>query len=113
MKAGSDPNQLKITSYFEYVDSITDCINSTPQLQEALKLESSITGTICNIDNFNAILRRLIVNAERNASRAHQGRRHDFIVKKFATSLFIFSGPLAYNFLQQNLPLSLSSTKHQ
>ena len=107
MKAGPDPNHIKITSYFEYVDNITDYIYSTPQLQEALKLESSVTGTICNIDNFSSILRRLIVNAERNASRAHQGRRYDFIVKKFVTSLFLFYGPLAYNFLQQNLLLSL------
>lgn len=53
------------------------------------------------------MLKRLILNAENNASRPHQGRRHDAIVKKFATSLFIFSGPLAYSFLQQNLPLSL------
>lgn len=107
LKAGSDPNQLKITSYFEDVDSVTDCIQSTPQLQEFLRMESTITGTYCSIDNFNSMLKRLILNAENNASRAHQGRRHDAIVKKFATSLFIFSGPLAYNFLQQNLPLSL------
>lgn len=31
------------------------------------------------------------------------------IIKKFSTSLFIFSGPFAYNFLQQNFGLSLPS----
>ena len=111
LKAGSDPNQLKITSFFEYIDTVTNCIKSTPHLQEVLKMESAVTGTICNADNFNGILKRLILNAEKNAGRAYQGRRHDFIVKKFATSLFIFSGPLAYNFLQQNLPLSLPSLR--
>ena len=35
--AGFDPNQLKIISYFEDLDSVTDGILSIPQLQEYFK----------------------------------------------------------------------------
>ena len=63
-----------------------------------LRIGSAITGTYCRNDNLNSMLKMLIVNADNNASRAHQGSQHA-IVKKFATSLFKFSEPPPYNLL--------------
>ena len=57
------------------------------------------------------MLKRLISNSIDNSKKAPQGRRHDVVIKKFALSLYIFSGPLAYQFLHQNLPQSLPSLR--
>jgi len=57
------------------------------------------------------MLEQLINNAVSNAQKHPKGRRHHEIIKKLSTSLFIFSGPFAYNFLQQNLGLSLPSLR--
>ncbi len=50
-------------------------------------------------------------SAERNSlktsQKASKGKRFSDVVTKFATSLFIYSGPLAYNFIQQNMPTAL------
>ena len=37
--------------------------------------------------------------------------RHPEILKKFATALFIYAGPLAYEFIQQNMPEALPSLR--
>lgn len=52
---------------------------------------------------FNQLLR----NAERNAQKLPSRKRHAVVMKKFATSLLIYAGPLAYNFIQQNMPKAL------
>ena len=57
------------------------------------------------------MLRQVILNAEANADKAGTGRRHPLILKKFATALFIYAGPLAYEFLQQNMPEALPSIR--
>ena len=50
-------------------------------------------------DSFPTMLQHLICNATKNAGKVPEGRRHLEILKKFATSLFIYSGPFAYHFL--------------
>ena len=50
-------------------------------------------------------------NAEKNAGNSKHGYRHTEIVKKFAIALFIYSGPLAYDFLQHNLSQALPSLR--
>lgn len=52
-------------------------------------------------------MKQLLSNAIRNANKVPKGRRHDIVIKKFAISLFILSGPMAYNFFCQNLPEAL------
>ena len=61
--------------------------------------------------NFFPLLKQLLANAEQNVIKVPQQRRHGQILKKFATSLFIYSGPLAYEFLQKNLPEALPSLR--
>ena len=53
---------------------------------------------------FTPVLKCIISNAEKNATQLPKRRRHPDILKKFCTSLLIYSGPLAYEFMQQNLP---------
>ena len=75
------------------------------------------------------MLQHPISNAAKNAERVPEGRIHLEIIKKFATSLFIYIGPLAYHFtaerhngitvfkkcsrfiLQQNVTLALPSLR--
>lgn len=60
---------------------------------------------------FCPLLKKLIKNAEMNALKLPQQRRHEVVMKKFATSLFIFSGPMAYNFVYRNLPEAIPSLR--
>ena len=62
-------------------------------------------------ESFPDMLKQLINNAVSNAHKHPKGRRHPEVIKNFSTSLFIFSGPFAYSFLQQNLGLSLPSIR--
>ena len=64
-----------------------------------------------SINEFSPILKRLVLNAEKNLDRLPKQRRHDVLMKKFATSLFIFAGPLSYEFLHQNMPEALPSLR--
>ena len=55
------------------------------------------------------MLKQLVVNAEKNALKLPQQRRHELVLKTFATSLYILSGPMAYNFIHRNLPEAIPS----
>ena len=53
--------------------------------------------------NLSPLLKQLMVNAEKNVQRLPKQKRHDVLMKKFATSLLIFAGPLSYEFVHQNM----------
>ena len=57
------------------------------------------------------LLKQLVVNAEKNALKLPQQRRHALVLKTFATSLYIHSGPMAYNFIHRNLPEAIPSLR--
>ena len=60
---------------------------------------------------FPPILKQIIKNAERNVLALPHGERHSEVLKKFSTALFIYAGPLAYEFLQKNLHQALPSLR--
>ena len=62
-------------------------------------------------ETFTAVFQRLIANAERNLDKQPQQVRHDIILKKFATSLFIYCGSRAYTFIHNNMPQALPSLR--
>ena len=62
-------------------------------------------------ETFTAVFQRLIANAERNLNKQPQQVRHDIILKKFATSLFIYCGSRAYTFIHNNMPQALPSLR--
>lgn len=49
----------------------------------------------------------VICNAEKNGGQYHTYQRHPIILKKFATALFLLTGPLAYEFIYHNIPEAL------
>ena len=97
LKAGSDPKQMKITSFYDY---LLEAIRNVPEIEEVLEMNERDSSVSC-------MLERLLNNAKRNAAKSRQGIRHEEVVKKFATSLLVYCGPLAYNFLQCNLSKAL------
>ena len=50
-------------------------------------------------------------NAEKNCLKFPTQRRHNNLIKQFATALFVYSGPIAYNFLHKNMPECLPSLR--
>ena len=64
-----------------------------------------------SVNEFSPILKRLMLNAEKNLDRLPKQRRHDVLLKKFATSLFKFAGPLSYKFFHQNMPEALPTLR--
>ena len=55
-------------------------------------------------EKFGSLFKQLLENITLNANKVPQARRHDHIIKKFSTSLLIYAGPRAYNFLHRNIP---------
>lgn len=60
-------------------------------------------------ENFGVILQTFVESAERNSDRTKQGYRFDQMTKMFSAYIFMLSGPLAYETLNANLPLSIPS----
>ena len=58
------------------------------------------------------MLKQLLTNAKANVDKmVPQAKRHNAIIKKFSTSLLIYAGPRAYNFLHENMPQALPSLR--
>ena len=64
-----------------------------------------------NIVSVSPLFNQLLKNTEWNTQVLAKQRRHADVVKKFATSLLIYCGHLAYNFLYQNIPEGLPSIR--
>ena len=52
-----------------------------------------------------------MLNAEKNVCKYPTQVRHSEIIKKFATALFIYCGPLSYEFIHQNMHEALPSLR--
>ncbi len=60
-------------------------------------------------ENLGVMLQTFVESAERNCDRKKQGYRFDELTKMFSAYIFMLSGPLAYETLNANLPLSVPS----
>ena len=96
-------NQKRITDYFEILTDIERLIINNKRLSASLQTsmhESRMQyNSLCS-----TVLRQIIVNAEANAGNLNTQRRYPEIVKKFSMALFIYAGPMAYEFIHQNMP---------
>ena len=92
LKSGSDPSQTKITSYFDVIEKLTKLVDDNYEKLGFWKNAET---------NFCPLLKQLLANAQKNASRLPRQRRHGQVLKKFSTALFTYSGPLEYEFLQK------------
>ena len=70
------------------------------KLSSLLQSQSTEFKPNSGVCSFSPVLKQIISNAEKNAHRLPHGQRHPKVLKKFSTSLFIHTGPLAYDFLQ-------------
>lgn len=72
--------------------------NEKEQKPESIKIKNSITHTLLN---------KLICTANQNALRTKPGYRYSDEIRNFASYVRIISGRLAYQTIQNNLPLAL------
>ena len=114
LKAGKDPSQTQITDYFQILDTIEKLLDKNLRLSELLQQYNSEdkSETMSNHDSsFTPVLKQLLLNAEKNIEKVPKHRRHSDILKKFATALLIYAGPLSYEFIHSNMPEALPSLR--
>ena len=98
MKAAANPTQPKITSFFQIVDNMEKLVEQNLEIKELMRVAQSQRRER-EVENICPLHKHLLSNAERNAQMLPQQRRHEQVMKKFATSFFIYLGPMAYEFL--------------
>ena len=103
-----DPAQTCITDYFKILNEIEILVKENVKLTKLLQQNGNKSF---NTGSLTPILKQLLINAEKNASIYPSQRRHTEILKKFSTALFIYCGPLAYEFLHQNMCQALPSLR--
>ena len=107
-KVTYDPTQTCITDYFKILDDIEILAKQNAKLSKLLQQSNNKS---LNTGGLTPILRQILINAEKNAFIYPSQRRHTEILKKFSTALFIYCGPLAYDFLHQNMCQALPSLR--
>jgi len=98
----------KITEYIPIVNQIDKLILENKQLSTFIN-SSLQTNKPSQVIFNSAFLQKLYENSVINASRKPNGHRHNEIIIKFSISLFIWSGPIAYEFLHRNMPAAIPS----
>lgn len=115
-----DPAQSRITDYYKTIEKVEELVTSTPELIGMFNfstgcLGSSQSSEISNSSSatkFCSFFRKIVENANKNADKTiPQVRRHDVVIKKFATSLLLYGGPMAYNLIQKNMESALPSLR--
>ena len=102
-----DPAQTCITDYFKILNEIEILAKENVKLSKLLQQNDKSFNT----GGLTPILKQILINAEKNALIYPSQRRHTEILKKFSTALFIYCGPLAYEFLHQNMCQALPSLR--
>ena len=111
-KAGAAPDQNKITDYFRILTDIENLIKSNEKLLALLQtsMHEKESTTKCEL-LCTTLLKQIIINAEKNTGKCNTHRRHPEMIKKFSMALFIYAGPMAYEFIHQNMPEALPSLR--
>ena len=98
-----DFTQTYITDYFKVLDDIETLAKENEKLSKLLKQCCTNKYIDTGGHGLTPILRQILINAEKNVCKYPTQRRHTEILKKFATALFIYCGPLLYEFIHQNM----------
>ena len=109
--AGAEPSQSSITDYFIIADKPSQLVNENQKLLKILWLVKSDSAGSSSSALVTPLLHHLMQNAQQNTGKKNKQRRHSLVLKKFATLLYIFSGSMAYEFIQSNMPEALPSLK--
>ena len=84
-------------------------ISENERLSNLLQLHLQTNhSSLCGL---TPILKKLLINAQQNAYKYPSQRRHSEIITIFATALFIYSGPFAYDFIHKNMQQGLPSPR--
>ena len=109
-----DPSQTKLTDYFTLLNNIENIVQKNPELHKVVANVNSHRRPFfpnnCE-SGFSPFFKQLLMNAYQNVSKVPTSRRHDTIIKKFATSLLIYAGPMAYDLVHRNMPTALPSLR--
>ena len=103
--------QTRLTDYFHVLDEVQHLLKKNQQLSDTISqsLHTELLGT--SGTTIGTLLQKVLKNIEYNTGKIPTQRRHDTIIKKFATALYIFAGPMAYDFIHKNLPQALPSLR--
>jgi len=110
-KIDLDSTQTLITDYFKVLDEIEVLAKENEKLSRLISQCGLNPYSIGGGHGLTPILKQMLINAEKNVYKYPTQRRHSELLKKFATALFIYSGPLCYDFLHQNMPQALPSLR--
>jgi hypothetical protein len=111
LKSSADPTQSKITSFFEVVDKVAALVEESSTISEMMQALQDRRGFERHTNGFSPLFRQLMLNAEKNIEKLPKQRPHQELLKKFSISLFIYCGPIAYDFIQSNMPEALPSLR--
>jgi len=87
LESGEISGQTKITDYYEVVNRIGVVIKENYKFIEQSELKFNVEQN--NGRNFHSFFSKLLHNAEKNCSKFPIQRRHDNLIKQFATALYI------------------------
>ena len=111
-EAGSDNSQTRITNYFVVLNKLALLLKENSELSKALVQAAQDNAPDFDTElSVEPILHNMLLTAQKNVHKTPHKRQHEEMLIKFATSLFIYSGPMAYNFLHNNLPNALPSLR--
>ena len=102
-----DHNQTGITSFFLIVDDIDRLIKENNELCKLLQNVQEEKQDI----HTNVQLSSIFPVIGKCRKQLPQYKRYDEVLVRFAISLFIYAGPLAYNFIQSNMSTALPSLR--
>jgi len=106
LKSACDPNQTRITSFCDLIENVNAILSEIPAVSNAIQ-EVTTTRSV----DFPPLFKCLIENAEKNLVKAPHQVRYNTLLKKFATSLAIYGGPMTYNFIASNLSRALPNLR--
>ena len=99
---------MKILDFFCVIDNVVTLLKTK---EDESRKSISDPAEVSQRNNLSPLLKHLMSNAEKNVQKMPKQRRHNELLKKFATSLLIFAGPLSYEFVHQNMPEALPSLR--
>jgi len=102
---------MLITDYFKILNEIEILAKENEKLSNLIKQCGTNPYNVGSGHGLTPILKQMLLNTEKNACKYPTQRRHSELLKKFATALFIYSGPLCYEFIHQNMPHALPSLR--
>ena len=109
-----DPSQTLITDYYKIVDEVEKYIRTSPELMNMFNVSPTDSNqALCYSykKDVGTFLKKILDNAEKNAAKFPQSRRHDEVIKKIATSLLLYGGPMAYNLIHKIMETALPSLR--